>query len=140
MSYLEHNKVKLYAKDVALRYLQNYKEIAKNNVCVEPINDFCEEISWTSIYSDNEAELFMLSNWNDFKEAVNEAKFSIDYKEFSPALSQLFNHTGEFAGMIIRQIVVNVLYECDTIRSNWCETITVTEKLIDNLIEELKEV
>lgn len=140
MSYLEHNKLKFYAKDMILKYLNDRKDLAKYTTIVDETNDFCEEISWSAIYSDIETESLMLSNWNDFKEATEDAKFRIFHEEFSSELSRFFKNPGRFASMIVRQIVINVLYECDTIRSNWFETIALTEEVIDKLIEEVKEV
>lgn len=140
MSYLEHNKLKLYAKDMVLKYLNNCKNLAKITTIVAKTTDFCEAISWSAVYSDIETESLMLSNWNDFKEAVEDAQSRFSHEEFSPELSRFFKNPGRFASMIVRQIARNVLYECDTILSNWFETIALTEKVIDKLIEEVKEV
>lgn len=137
--YLPHNKIKEWTKEKIIEKLPDL-EGATTSQSEIVFDLFHHDIFET----DCEAEEFIKEYFGELKEVLEEIKDNGFDNDFICKLmfDLLFDNQAQAMSFVIREIAGNIFYRCKSLDDSitLVNDITLTEEVIEKLIEELKEV
>ena len=141
MNYLENSPIKEFVKGEIIERLEDLKGYEESHhIC---------NLSYTLFESENVIGAYFCSNYTA-KEWVNknfeyigeiaeEIKFQFNSDYANKILLDIFDNPDRFIVVIVLEVASYLISMCDTADKYWNNEITLTDEILNNLIEEIEE-
>ena len=80
-----------------------------------------------------------IKNFEHIREIAEEIKFQFDSDYANKILLDVFNDSDRFIVVIVLEVASYLISRCDTADKYWNDETTLTDDILNNLIEEIKE-
>lgn len=126
-----------YCKDFIIDELENCKGYLTSEYACDLGNKLTESINvdGSATYSTYEAKQYIKEWWDEAAEVYEYQK-----DNYGEALHNPFENPEAFHVCMIIEGVNNILDQCETISKNWDKKIELTNRIINKLIKEVKDV
>ncbi len=141
MNYLENNPIKEFVKEEIIEKLEDLKGYEESHyMCDLGYTLFeSENVSGAYFSDSNTAKKWVNKNFEYIGEVAEEIKFQFDSDYANKILLDVFDNPDRFVVVIVLEVASYLISKCDTADKYWNEEITLTDEIINRLIEELKK-
>lgn len=141
MNYLENNPIKNFVKREIIERLEDLKGYEESHyICdlgytlFEP-----ENVNGAYFCSNYTAKKWVNKNFEYIGEVAEEIKFQFDSDYASKVLLDVFDNPDRFIVVIVLEVANYLISRCDTADKYWNDETTLTDDILNNLIDEIKE-
>lgn len=141
MNYLENNPIKEFVKEEIIEKLEDLKGYEESHyMCDLGYTLFeSENVSGAYFSDSNTAKKWVNKNFEYIGEIAEEIKFQFDFDYANKILLDVFDNPDRFVVVIVLEVASYLISRCSTADKYWNEEITLTDEIINRLIEELKK-
>lgn len=136
MRYLEYNSLKDFVKDILIEELENYKDTTSYGCDLSYTLLEGYNIDGVYFYNNYKAIDFIKKHFEDFGEVVEEITFQLG----SENIPNIFDEPDSFCVVCFIEIASYLLSQCKYVDDNWNNKITLNDRTIKIINQELEEV
>ena len=140
MNYLENNPIKNFVKGEIIERLEDMKEYEESHyLCDLGYTLFeSENVNGAYFCSNYTAKKWVNKNFEHIREIAEEIKFQFGADYANKVLLDVFNDSDRFIVVIVLEVASYLISRCETADKYWNDEITLTDDILNNLIEEIK--
>ena len=140
MNYLENNPIKNFVKGEIIERLEDMKEYEESHyLCDLGYTLFeSENVNGAYFCSNYIAKKWVNKNFEHIREIAEEIKFQFGADYANKVLLDVFNDSDRFIVVIVLEVASYLISRCETADKYWNDEITLTDDILNNLIEEIK--
>lgn len=140
MNYLENNPIKNFVKDEVIERLEDLKGYEESHyLCDLGYTLFeSENVNGAYFCSNYTAKKWVNKNFEHIREIAEEIKFQFGADYANKVLLDVFNDSDRFIVVIVLEVASYLISRCETADKYWNDEITLTDDILNNLIEEIK--
>lgn len=141
MNYLENNPIKNFVKGEIIERLEDLKGYEESHyLCDLGYTLFeSENVNGAYFCSNYTAKKWVNKNFEHVREIAEEIKFQFGADYANKVLLDVFNDSDRFIVVIVLEVASYLISRCNTADKYWNDEITLTDEILNNLIEEIKE-
>lgn len=141
MNYLENNPIKEFVKEEIIKKLEDLKGYEGSHYMCDLGYTLFESENVSGAYFSNSsiAKEWVNENFKYIGEIAEEIKFQFDSDYANKILLDVFYNSDRFIVVIVLEVASYLISRCSTADKYWNEEITLTDEIINRLIEELKK-
>ena len=141
MSYLKNNPIKEFVKGEIIERLADLKGYEENQyICDLGYTLFeSENVNGAYFCNNYTAKEWVNKNFEHIGEIAEEIKFQFDSDYANKILLDVFDNPDRLIVVIVLEVSSYLISRCQTAEKHWNKNITLTDKILDNLIKEIKE-
>ncbi len=140
MNYLENNPIKNFVKGEIIERLEDLKGYEESHyICDLGYTLFeSENVNGAYFCSNYTAKKWVNKNFEHIREIAEEIKFQFGADYANKVLLDVFNDSDRFIVVIVLEVASYLISRCETADKYWNDEITLTDEILNNLIEEIK--
>ena len=140
MNYLENNPIKNFVKREIIERLEDLKGYEESHyICDLGYTLFeSENVNGAYFCSNYTAKKWVNKNFEYIGEVAEEIKFQFDSDYANKILLDVFDNPDRFIVVIVLEVANYLISRCDTADKYWNDETTLTDEILNNLIEEIK--
>lgn len=140
MNYLENNPIKNFVKGEIIERLEDLKGYEESHyICDLGYTLFeSENVNGAYFCSNYIAKKWVNKNFEHIREIAEEIKFQFGADYANKVLLDVFNDSDRFIVVIVLEVASYLISRCETADKYWNDEITLTDDILNNLIEEIK--
>lgn len=140
MNYLENNPIKNFVKGEIIERLEDMKGYEESHyLCDLGYTLFeSENVNGAYFCSNYTAKKWVNKNFEHLREIAEEIKFQFGADYANKVLLDVFNDSDRFIVVIVLEVASYLISRCETADKYWNDEITLTDDILNNLIEEIK--
>ena len=140
MNYLENNPIKNFVKGEIIEWLEDLKGYEESHyLCDLGYTLFeSENVNGAYFCSNYTAKKWVNKNFEHVREIAEEIKFQFGADYANKVLLDVFNDSDRFIVVIVLEVASYLISRCETADKYWNDEITLTDDILNNLIEEIK--
>ena len=141
MNYLKNNPIKEFVKGEIIERLADLKGYKENQyICDLGYTLFeSENVNGAYFCNNYTAKKWVNKNFEHIGEIAEEIKFQFDAEYANKILLDVFDNPDRLIVVIVLEVSSYLISRCQTAEKHWNKNITLTDKILDNLIKEIKE-
>lgn len=141
MEYLKNNPIKEFVKDELIYRLEELKGFNENKYIDDLGYSLFETENINGAYFSNSktAKEWVNEHFPYIREIAEEIRFQFDADYANKVLLDVFNDPDRLIVVIVLEVANYLISRCETSEKYWNYTITLTDEILNNLIEEITE-
>lgn len=141
MNYLENNPIKNFVKGEIIERLEDLKGYEKSHyLCDLGYTLFeSENVNGAYFCSNYTAKKWVNKNFEYIGEVAEEIKIQFDCDYANKILLDVFDNPDRFIVVIVLEVANYLISRCETAEKYWNDETTLTDEILNNLIDEIKE-
>ena len=141
MNYLENSPIKEFVKEEIIERLEDLKGYEESHyICDLSYTLFeSENVNGAYFCSNYTAKEWVNKNFEYIGEIAEEIKFQFDSDYANKILLDIFDNPDRFIVVIVLEVASYLISRCDTAEKYWDHETTLTNEILNNLIEEIEE-
>lgn len=141
MNYLENNPIKEFVKGKIIDKLEDLKGFEEQHYMCDLSYTLFESENVNGAYfcSNYTAKEWVNKNFEYIGEIAEEIKFQFDSDYANKILLDIFDNPDRLIVVIVLEVASYLISRCETADKYWNENITLTDEILNNLIEEIEE-
>lgn len=140
MNYLENSPIKEFVKGEIIDRLEELKGFNENK-CIDDLSYSLfesENVNGAYFCNNYTAKKWVNKNFEHIREIAEEIKFQFDSDSANKILLDVFDNPDRFIVVIVLEVANYLISRCDTADKYWNDETTLTDEILNNLIEEIK--
>lgn len=141
MNYLESSPIKEFVKGEIIERLEDLKGYEESHyICDLGYTLFeSENVNGAYFCSNYTAKKWVNKNFEHIREIAEEIKFQFGADYANKVLLDVFNDSDRLIVVIVLEVASYLISRCNTADKYWNDEITLTDEILNNLIEEIEE-